>query len=385
MFAKNRWSGYSCTGKDGDDKLVDLYHATKDGKANIVKLLVTKGEVNAQNVHKREVSGQGLTALHIAARYNHLDCLKILIMHGANVNATDKFGFRPIHDAAMHGHAECMQELLNHGAETSGVNCTGFEYITPMYYAVKYNFLSCLQILEGIESYDPVECDRLIWKLGASNVDFSLLQRSLDYDIPDEEFEECLRRSAVTGNVKYFQNIQQCLTKRDMNMEELSRKYGYLVIIATQHGHLKYLGHLLEVKFDSNEKNDNDSTALHYAARYGHPEAVKLLVKHGAELNALDADKWTPLHIALKQNNMETVAELISSGCDVNAPGGMNDDTPLHVALTTPVSTETLRQLLDAKPKMVNKNKKGLSPIDVCEKSEEKDGIYQTLMEYVCN
>lgn len=156
------------------------------------------------------------------------------------------------------------------------------------------------------------------------------------------------------------------------------------MIISTQHGHKDYLEHLLNEKFSPNETNDTDaSTALHYAARYGHAEIIRLLVGRGGKIEARSTDNWTPLHIALKQSNEEAVTELIQQGCDINATGGDINDTPLHVALTAPVGPDTLRALLNAKPKIVVKNDKGHLPVNVIKDKESE--LYQTLMEYIRN
>ena len=120
-----------------------------------------------------------MTALHLAVRHNHVDCVKLLIGYRADVNATDNFGFRPVHDAALYGFAECLKELLNSGAFVKGVDLHGLDYVTPLYYAIKHNFIDCVQALEvGSKDFDIHECDRLIWKLGSTNCDMNLLAYS---------------------------------------------------------------------------------------------------------------------------------------------------------------------------------------------------------------
>ena len=76
-----------------------------------------------------------------------------------------------------------------------------------------------------------------------------------------------MKNSAVAGNVEYFKNIAELFDNKEQR-EDLYHNYGYLVIIATQHGHRNYLEKLLQINFNSNEANKNNSSALHYAARY---------------------------------------------------------------------------------------------------------------------
>lgn len=394
MFAKRSkdpWKKYSCQDKNEEEKVQDLYNAVRDSRADVINVLVTKGGINVNGVHPEESKGQGLTALHLAARYDKHECALALIQHGAEVNAKDNFGFRPIHDAALNGCTQSMMVLLKHGATTSGVEFPPFrdlDFVTPMYYAIKSNSVSCLEALEAgesVEKFDTGECDRLIWGLGASNPTASLLQHARKYDFPDEMFAECVKNSAIVGNIKYFQALQEMA--KGMDAGEFARKHGIVVIVSTQHGHHKYLDHVLNEKFDANVTNGTDeSSALHFAARYGHSESIRLLVKHGGDVEGRNLDNFTPLHVALKGNNIEAVQELIAQGCDINASGGDTKDSAIHIALTTPVSPDTLRVLLDAKPKMVVRNAKHQLPGDVVQdKDGENSELYQTLLEYLRN
>ena len=43
-------------------------------------------------------------------------------MHRADVNAKAKDGVTPLHDAAAHGQLQCMEVLVQHGADLSAVN-----------------------------------------------------------------------------------------------------------------------------------------------------------------------------------------------------------------------------------------------------------------------
>jgi ankyrin repeat protein len=71
----------------------------------------------------------GWAALHVAAQYGHLECLKELLARGAEVDqACEVFasglpnpacvqeGWTALHGAAQHGNLECMKELLDRAA-----------------------------------------------------------------------------------------------------------------------------------------------------------------------------------------------------------------------------------------------------------------------------
>ena len=60
-------------------------------------------------------------------------------------------------------------------------------------------------------------------------------------------------------------------------------------------------------------------TAIHYAARQGHADVVKVLVKAGAAVNPREANDITPLLMAISNNNMAAAQFLLAQGGDVNA------------------------------------------------------------------
>src|SRR5215211_7926249 len=65
-------------------------------------------------------------------------------------------------------------------------------------------------------------------------------------------------------------------------------------------------------------------TALHYAAFFGSPEAVRALVAAGADLEARSTNQEfapdaTPLHSAVAAGRMDNAAALLEAGADPNA------------------------------------------------------------------
>jgi len=54
--------------------------------------------------------------LHSAVAHHHFEISKLLVDHGADVNARQQGGFTPLHEAALGGCAEIATLLLEHGA-----------------------------------------------------------------------------------------------------------------------------------------------------------------------------------------------------------------------------------------------------------------------------
>jgi glycerophosphodiester phosphodiesterase len=104
---------------------VVLAIATKANFTAIVGMLVNAGiDINWQDE-------TGETALHIAARFGHLQCAKILLEgagdHKADVELTEKsFAWTPLHIAAVDGHLPIAQALVEAGAEVGKVDAFGW-------------------------------------------------------------------------------------------------------------------------------------------------------------------------------------------------------------------------------------------------------------------
>ena len=87
----------------------DLHYAILHNKPLALKRLL-KENVDIQ----AEIAGT--FPIHTAVRHGRVDCLKILLEHGANVNSADSLGCTPLHWAALRRKPLLMSILLEHGA-----------------------------------------------------------------------------------------------------------------------------------------------------------------------------------------------------------------------------------------------------------------------------
>ena len=84
------------------------------------------------------------SALHVAAGAGHVNAVRLLLQHGASLDARDDCGCTALHCAAQHGHTEVVELLLLAGAD---VNRQQNEGATSLYLATYFDQAEVVQML----------------------------------------------------------------------------------------------------------------------------------------------------------------------------------------------------------------------------------------------
>ena len=99
---------------------------------------VHAADVNATCAH------HGRSPLHGASIYGHVDSSRVLLDHGANVDAQDNADWTPLHFASVWGHVGVVQLLLEHKAIS---NTRNDEDDTPLHKASEHGRLEIVRLL----------------------------------------------------------------------------------------------------------------------------------------------------------------------------------------------------------------------------------------------
>ena len=122
----------------------DLLNACRSGNAAECEALIKAGAVDP-NFRDEEIAW---TPLFLAARNCHLDTVRVLIKHGADVNAKSKADQTPLHAVCwnkFHGNiAATVLALLQAGAEVNAQNHKGQ---TPLHWAAHYGHAEAVRYL----------------------------------------------------------------------------------------------------------------------------------------------------------------------------------------------------------------------------------------------
>jgi len=308
-----------------------------------VRTLIKDGaDVNA-------AQGDGMTALHWAARNGDAAMTQMLLFAGANVKASTRLGgYTPLLMAAEHGHAAVISALIAGGADAKAANTLGTTAL--MLAAASGNPTAVTTLVEnGAElearektfgqtplmfatANNRVEAIKALVKAGA---DLSATSKVVNVGSLSSREQEFLSQASGSGaqpggagQGRAGQVVAAGAAPAAAaaappaggrgggrggggGQAGIDRPYFYNELIGTQGG----------------------VTALMLAARGGFTDAVQTLVAAGANVNQISAgDKTSPMLIAAINGHFDLAKWLLEQGANPNAAAA-NGVTPLYAAL----------------------------------------------------
>lgn len=99
-------------------QLTALQWAAERGHAPLAELAIPSGA----EIDKPDPGQSGRTPLHSAAKNNHANIIRILVMNKASISAHDSDSMTPLHYAALCEGAEATKALLEEGADMTRMN-----------------------------------------------------------------------------------------------------------------------------------------------------------------------------------------------------------------------------------------------------------------------
>ncbi|WP_371253189.1 ankyrin repeat domain-containing protein [Orientia tsutsugamushi] len=119
-----------------------LHEAVKSGNIQAVKSILCENSsldyVNSSDDVRYD------TALHYAVRACNLEVIDILLTHGANPNAQNRYGHTPFHYACSKGGLDFIKLLLKHGADP---NVQNLNLDTPFHLAAHHCGFEIIKLL----------------------------------------------------------------------------------------------------------------------------------------------------------------------------------------------------------------------------------------------
>lgn len=98
---------------DGDD--VGFGRLVEAEDPEILERLLSDPEIGDALIHRRDEAG--MTLMHWACDRGRADLVRVLLDHGADLDATDSGGLAPLHYAAMCSQVDCVSLMVESGAD----------------------------------------------------------------------------------------------------------------------------------------------------------------------------------------------------------------------------------------------------------------------------
>uniref|UniRef100_A0A3B4FMF1 Caskin-2 n=1 Tax=Pundamilia nyererei TaxID=303518 RepID=A0A3B4FMF1_9CICH len=230
----------------------------------------------------------GFSALHHAALTGTIELLSLLLEAQATVDIKDINGMRPLHYAAWQGKADSVLLLLRAGA---AVNSPSNDGQIPLHLSAQY---------------------------GHYEVSEMLLQHQSNPCFMNKAKKTPLDLACEFGRLK----VTQLLLSSNM------------------------VAALLEGERGNGSLDSPSTTPLHLAARNGHKDIIKLLLKAGIDINRA-TKAGTSLHEAALYGKTDVVRLLLDAGINVNMRNTYNQ-TALDIVnqFTTSTASREIKQLL---------------------------------------
>jgi ankyrin repeat protein len=231
---------------------IKLDKAAADGDAHMVQTLCMAG-VGA--IHRQE-------ALFTAARGGHLEVVRVLCMHGTEVNRRCH-GYTPLHIAAAVGQHDVVALLCEHGADTNLSDCDG---LTPLHSVAMSTVIGCgheqsLQLMcahtDNINSKDKLGRTALFMAAQTSTVRGVgvLLAMGADISIADDE-------GLTPAHMALYPGIVDLLARHGADLER-EDQYG--------------------------------RTPIHHAALLGRAVVISAMCKQGVQIECIQPSLVTTL------------------------------------------------------------------------------------------
>lgn len=298
-----RLCAHQCWDKNYIDSALNV--AAAFGLAHIAELLITQGaSVSWSNENTRQ-------ALHRAAEEgDYDDVARVLLDHGAHVDARTEAGWRPLHEAAKFGNDKVIRLLLERGAEVLTHN---YNAAPPFHEAVVYARHTSMMILleagadvNGLRptpSYISPLALTACW--GRDETMHLLLKNGADIHQRDEEGRTALHRAAEHGQLATTKVLIDENSDISANDEWGKTPLAW----AADRRHAEVTRLLLETA-TRRLGIHSALTPLHHAAEHGEVQAVRVLLEQGAELFWKDNMNRNPLRLAQQYGHTE-IAELL--------------------------------------------------------------------------
>ncbi|KAH9488093.1 Transient receptor putative cation channel sub A member 1 [Bulinus truncatus] len=287
----------------------------------------------------------GKTALHLAAQFDQIEVVAVLISFRADLNTPDNDGNTALHLAVKCDSPETVSLLVQNGANPKIRNNL---QMMPMHVAADLNYTEVIEVLldNGVDPMWTGEngMTALHYAAAKDNGDAirALMQRGANPGVTDAyghyPIHTAANSAASTAMAAIFEEaiMTGWTSNRILNLKD--RENNLPLHSAVNGGDIKAVKVCLSAGASLKAQQEDGSTPLHFACAMGNLEMIKVMKELRkndflAAISALDAMKMTPLHRAALFNHTQIMQYLIEHGADMDCRD-ISSKTPLLLAVS---------------------------------------------------
>ena len=269
----------------GTEKRNLLHEAANCGRVDIMKMCVylrTPDYVNTKDFGEQ-------TALMIAVTGGHLDAVRFLVHHGADIDIRD------------------------------GEDCTAISHALENDNRVIFRYLLDGEVAdwESCYSFSSKHTNNALLEATKSGR-LATIKYLVNVGLAVENIQNLLNSSMVANAGRGAKAMVEDLRILGAEIDYLSEA-GYTALMsAAAHNRLEILPYLLDSGADINQTNQQGDTALIFAAVNNYLETVTYLLEIGVDINQTNDGGNTVLIAAAANNCLKVVIPLLESGVQIN-------------------------------------------------------------------
>jgi ankyrin repeat protein len=201
----------------------DLILLCENDQTDLIVIMLSEKNVNLEVKDENEASPLIITCIK-----KNIEMCKLLLLHGANINSSDKFGNTALHYCSIYGYLNILDILIKNGANIEAKNNIGQ---TPL-----HNASLCSQ---------SIILDKLI-------------ENGANIEAKNNKGETPLHNSSSYGIKK---NVKILINNHGADINSFDNRHNTILITSSIYGRLDIIKFLLMIpNINKNCKNINNHT-----------------------------------------------------------------------------------------------------------------------------
>lgn len=277
---------------------------------------------NEKEEEKEYIKNYHRYPINIAARYGHIEIVKLLIQNNSNLELQEEHGTTPLMASIVKGHDKIASLLLEKNININTQNDKGK---SALMFAASYDRTEIVKTLLKMNA-DTSLRDYLGFNAFMLSVNFGYLdivKILLPYSDINEKIDDgatALALAAEIGN----NDIVTYLLENGANVNDVKNNGMTPLIMASIFGHKDVITTLIKNNAIIDYKDSIGNTALMNAAYKCHEDCFDELIKFGANINERNISNDSVLLFAVAGGNASIVSKLLELNVNINTTNNDN-------------------------------------------------------------